>query len=87
MIVGLSVHQNSSSLQLKFTPGWTATGDALYDVRTKIMPGARKGVPAIVFVMTDGRSNYGRNVLIEARKLKKTGAKIITIGVGHKIYR
>lgn len=51
------------------------------------MPGARKGVPAFVFLITDGKSNHGRPVISEARKLEKTGAKIIAVGVGKHIDR
>ena len=64
-----------------FSEGITATGDALKLAGTGVLNAARKGVPRVVFLVTDGKTNFGADPVKEADKLKKAGVKIITVGI------
>lgn len=69
----------------EFTEGITATGDALQLARTKILSAARPGVPKILFLVTDGKKNFGVDPIAEAGVLKKQGVKLITVGITSQI--
>jgi len=43
----------------------------------------KEGVPKVVMVITDGVSNYPKQTLIEAQKIKDRGFNIISVGIGN----
>ena len=72
----------------RYTNGRTSTGEALELVRTKLIfnakAGSRENTTKKIIVITDGRSNFGIDPVIPARKLKENAA-IFTLGVTNKI--
>jgi collagen type VI alpha len=62
-------------------PGLTTfTGKALKLAMDKLFISARKGVPKILVVMTDGRSHD--DVVKPSQVLKRAGIQIVTVGLG-----
>ena len=87
---GLSSHTSKSELlkaisRVKFSEGITATGDALALARTAVLSKARAGVPKIVILITDGRTNFGKNPIEEAAKLKAAGATVVSVGITSEV--
>lgn len=86
VVFGLSKFKNAVDVtdavkKTKFTEGVTATGDALKLARTQVLAEARPGVPKVLLLVTDGKTNLGVNPITEADKLKKQGVKLITVGI------
>ena len=63
-----------------FTEGITATGDALA-VANEELKNARPGAPKLVFLVTDGKTNFGADPVTVAKKMKGEGVTIITVGI------
>lgn len=90
LVFGLNKYSTSADAikavkATKFTEGITATGTALTVARSELQKNARKGVPILVFLVTDGKTNTGVDPVAEAGKLKKMGAVIITVGITDEI--
>jgi collagen type VI alpha len=87
---GLSEYTSKRALvaaikRVSFSEGITATGDALALARTGVLNHARSGVNKIVILITDGRTNVGKDPIKEATKLKKSGATVIAVGITKQI--
>lgn len=96
----LGTHSNKRSLQravsaIGYTGGYTATGPALQATHKQVFQtfgrrGARprdQGVPRVVVLLTDGRSNVGVRPFLPARDLQADGVNIFVVGVGALIDR
>ncbi|CAE1253248.1 COL6A [Acanthosepion pharaonis] len=73
--------------KIKYLAGSTNTADALRYIRTTSFlkqNGDRNGVPNIVIVITDGKSNVPMSTSAEAAKLKMI-ATIFSIGIGTQV--
>ena len=70
---------------VKYFGGATATGDALALAWklffNTIFAKPRAGVPKIVILITDGRTDTGVDQMKEAARLKASGATLITVGI------
>ena len=87
---GLTKYTSKAALiraihRVKFSEGITATGDALRKARTAVLSQARPGVPKIVILITDGRTNWGANPIKEAAKLKASGATVLAVGITDQV--
>lgn len=65
-----------------YTRGGTATYKAMDMARTSVFKNARKNVPKVFVLITDGYSNSKTKTIAAAKKLKKDTTTIFTIGVG-----
>jgi Ca-activated chloride channel family protein len=63
--------------------GSTPMGDGLHDARDLLRP--RAGVQRVFVVMTDGHPDDPDDCVAEVHKLRTSGARIITIGVGREV--
>lgn len=71
-----------------YTMGITNTAKALDVVRTKsLLPshGRRKGVDAIVIVITDGGATDAKKLPAAVKKLRKVASRIIAVGIGSQV--
>lgn len=77
--------------RVDYTGGYTATGPALDIAHNYVFSryyGARPssdGVPRVLVLMTDGKSNVGVSPEIPAAALKASGVSIFVIGVGSNL--
>ena len=72
--------------KIRYSGGWTATGDALNFIRRNIFSQSPSDAKKILFVLTDGRSNRQRyHPITEAKLLKKSGVEIFTFGIGRYV--
>ncbi|RMZ93306.1 collagen alpha-1(XXII) chain, partial [Brachionus plicatilis] len=76
--------------RITYTGGSTATGDALnacFDIYSpaKGMRNSSTGVSKVIVVLTDGRSNTGRQPIPVADALKAQKISIISVGVGQNL--
>ena len=89
----LTQHYTKSSLKylvsrVGYTGGYTAIGPALATAEEGVFrtgAGARplsQGIPRVLILMTDGKSNVGVSPEIPADRLKASGVNIFVIGVG-----
>lgn len=69
---------------IPYDSGSTYTGGALTRMRTDVFSAARQGLPAILIVLTDGKSHD--SVKVPASRLRDTGVHIISVGVGDAMY-
>ena len=69
----------------KFTEGITATGDALQLARTDLLSKGRADAAKLLFLVTDGRTNYGVDPQEEAKNIKDAGVWITTVGITDEI--
>uniref|UniRef100_UPI00397EAB7D vWA domain-containing protein n=1 Tax=Salmonella sp. s54925 TaxID=3159674 RepID=UPI00397EAB7D len=71
--------------KISYVGRMTATGNALEFVRTSLIfnqaAGARKNVPKIIFVLTDGFSNRGVSPSVPATSLKNSEVSIFVMGI------
>ncbi len=68
----------------ELTPiGSTPMGEGLHDARDLLRP--RAGVQRVFVVMTDGHPDDPDDTIAEIHKLRTSGARIITIGVGREV--
>ena len=78
--------QNSVLQHLPFIRGSTFTDLALNTACNDVLAvgegKAREGVHKIVIVITDGRSRYYKDTLIEAAACRSDGVSLIAVGVG-----
>ncbi|MBT3219379.1 MAG: Hsp70 family protein [Proteobacteria bacterium] len=63
--------------------GSTPMSEGLADARALVRP--RAGVQRVFLVMTDGHPDDPEGTVAEVRKLRTSGARIITIGVGAEV--
>ncbi len=63
--------------------GSTPLSEGLYDARTLLRP--RAGVQRVFVVMTDGHPDDPDATVAEIHRLRTSGARIITIGVGDQV--
>ncbi len=68
-----------------FSEGVTATGDALKLAREQVLPHARKGAVKMLYLITDGKTNWGADPLKEAEKLKAMDVWITSVGITDEI--
>ena len=72
--------------RIKYSRGWTATGDALNFIRKNIFSQSPSGAKKVLFVLTDGKSNRQKyNPATEARHLKRSGVEIFAFGIGRNV--
>ncbi|KAK3754838.1 hypothetical protein QZH41_011320, partial [Actinostola sp. cb2023] len=89
--VGMTIEQlRSTILKMKYTAGSTLTDNALKCARDKvILPFKKAGVAMTIFVMTDGKSWNGENLLPpiaqQLRDPNGLNCKIIALGVGSAV--
>lgn len=69
---------------IPYDSGSTYTGEALTRMRTDLFSTTRQGLPAILIVLTDGKSHD--SVKVPASRLRDTGVHIISVGVGDAVY-
>ena len=86
LVFGLKQHStlagiNKAVANTAFTEGITATGDALARAREELKKNARKGVPKVVILLTDGKTNFGADPVKQARELKKMGVHVIAVSI------
>lgn len=67
---------------IRYTGGGTSTYSAIDMARINIFKNARKNVPKVFVLVTDGYSNNKNLTVAAAEKLKKNTTTIFTIGVG-----
>ncbi|XP_041351171.1 collagen alpha-4(VI) chain-like [Gigantopelta aegis] len=75
-------------VRIPYHSGVTHTGEGLRFVRQVALSaahGARPNAKKVVIVLTDGQSSPRAETRIEAALLHKTGARVITIGIGHGV--
>ena len=87
---GLTKYTSKAALiraihRVKFSEGITATGDALRLARTRVLSHVRRGVPKIVILITDGRTNTGEDPIKEAAKLKASGVTVFAVGITSEV--
>ncbi|MCB9669325.1 MAG: Hsp70 family protein [Alphaproteobacteria bacterium] len=63
--------------------GSTPMSEGLYDARNLLRP--RAGVQRVFVVMTDGHPDDPDGTVAEIHRLRSTGARVITIGVGSEV--
>jgi len=72
-----------------YVGGVTETAEALRAVRERVFVasrGDRSGVPHVVIVITDGRSQKWTDTQRQAAALKANGARVFAIGIGDRVY-
>lgn len=69
----------------KFLKGYTATGDALDVTRESVLRQARPDVNKVVVLITDGKANRGVDPIEAATRLKDSGARLVTVGIGKNV--
>ena len=69
---------------IPYDSGGTRTGEALDRIRTDLFSMAREGIPHIVVVLTDGKSQD--SVTAPSRRLRQIGVQIISVGVGDAVF-
>ncbi len=69
---------------IPYDAGGTLTGDALNRTRTELFSMARDGLPKVLVVLTDGKSQD--SVTVPSRHLRDIGVHIISVGVGDAVY-
>ena len=69
---------------IPYDSGGTRTGEALDRIRTDLFSMAREGLPRILVVLTDGKSQD--SVTAPSRLLRQMGVQIISVGVGDAVY-
>ncbi len=68
----------------ELTPiGSTPMSEGLYDARTLLRP--RAGVQRVFLIMTDGHPDDPDATVAEIHRLRTSGARVITIGVGDQV--
>lgn len=68
---------------IRYSGGWTATGDALHYIRTNLFNMSSMDAQKILFVITNGKSNRQTyEPEDEAQLMKDDGIEIFTIGIG-----
>lgn len=65
--------------------GSTPMSEGLYDARNLLRP--RAGVQRVFVVMTDGHPDDPDGTVAEIHRLRSTGARVITIGVGDEVHK
>ena len=70
--------------KIPYDASGTYTGDGLNRIRTELFSMARRGIPQILIVITDGQSQD--SVTIPARTLGNSGVHIMAVGVGNAVY-
>jgi Mg-chelatase subunit ChlD len=63
--------------------GSTPMSEGLYDARTLLRP--RAGVQRVFVVMTDGHPDDPDSTIAEIHRLRTSGARVISIGVGDQV--
>ena len=69
---------------IPYDSGNTYTGEALDRIRLDLFSTVREGLPAILIVMTDGRSRD--NVTMPSKLIRDNGVHVISVGVGSADY-
>lgn len=69
---------------IPYDSGGTRTGEALSQIRTDFFSMTREGLPQILVVLTDGKSQD--SVTTPSRRLREMGVQIISVGVGDAVY-
>ena len=69
---------------IPYDPGNTYTGEALDRIRLDLFSTVREGLPAILIVMTDGRSRD--NVTMPSKLIRDNGVHVISVGVASADY-
>ena len=68
---------------IRYSGGWSATGDALHYIRTNLFSTSPSNAKKILFVITGGESNsQSYDPELEAQEMKDDGVEIFAIGVG-----
>jgi len=65
--------------------GSTPLSEGLYDARNLLRP--RAGVQRVFVVMTDGHPDDPDGTVAEIHRLRSSGARVITIGVGSEVHQ
>lgn len=74
----------SAVQMIPYDSGGTRTGEALDRIRTDLFSMAREGLPHILVVLTDGKSQD--SVTAPSRRLRQMGVQIISVGVGDAVF-
>lgn len=69
---------------IPYDAGGTYMGAALTRIRTDIFSMAREGIPKILIILTDGKSQD--KVSVPSKSLRDEGVHIISVGVGNAVY-
>ena len=73
--------------RVKYSGGWTATGDALNLIRSRLFSQSPQDAKKVLFIITDGRSNRQTyNPTTEAQLLKDSGVEIFAFGIGKRVH-
>ena len=71
---------------IRYSGGWTATGDALHYIRTNLFNVSTVNAQKVLFVITNGKSNRQTyEPADEAQLMKDDGVEIFTIGIGGNV--
>jgi len=65
--------------------GKTALGEGLFVATSELINNGREEAVLVEIVLTDGRSNAGRDPLEEAQRAAEEGIAIFTVGVGRNV--
>ena len=69
---------------IPYDSGDRYTGQALTLIRLDLFSMARDGLPMLLIVLTDGKSND--SVTLPSKRLRAAGVHIISVGVGDAVY-
>jgi len=71
---------------IRYSGGWTATGDALNFIRRNLFSQSPRGAKKVLFILTDGRSNRQKyDPATEANLLKNSRVEIFAFGIGSSV--
>ncbi|XP_022810428.1 cartilage matrix protein-like, partial [Stylophora pistillata] len=80
-----ATHELVNAVQsIPYDAGGTYTGAALSTIRTHLFSMAREGIPKILIILTDGKSED--DVSGPSKSLRDEGVHIVSIGVGNAVY-
>ena len=90
--ISLGAHSDPASFKnaimtLPYKARKTNTAQALQITRNELRTNGRAGVPQIIILFTDGRSDVPADTLSQALLAQGAGIRILTIGIGLKIDR
>lgn len=69
---------------ISYDAGSTFTGGALSRIRTDLFKMAREGIPKVLVILTDGKSQD--SITDPLKRLRDEGVHIISVGVGDAVY-
>lgn len=69
---------------ISYDAGGTFTGGALNRIRTDLFNMAREGIPKVLVILTDGKSQD--SITDPLKRVRDEGVHIISVGVGDAVY-